>query len=1610
MVDPINIIWFILHAATSVSLADVGGNFYYDLLKKGGRRATEYLVKRMKAEDAAGRPTNQHLQRALRKAQLKATLLALQSRWEELRVRDPSFVGRVLQPLKDRLFHTEEEAQVVKIRKWLLESLHDVDRATYAPLQQQDYEKIITLADPVKPAPTQAEMDQFAKILKEKVIRELELWHPAMPALSHKIIYGWEQFGGKSGSILGNEVVTFDWFKLVYEYFGEEYKSEGEVTLALNRLIFYRVKDEIVGLPERLLTQYLDGIGGNLLEYFQRNQKQQDEILREVRRQPAYVRWQGRNEAEKVEECLLESSQLLVGRDRELNALDQFVANNTAGSGYYLVKAGAGFGKTSLLAGWVKQRRFEGRFIAYHFFSQRHNTVDVKLGLRNLLRQLYVYYEISKEQLPPDEYLLDTIHKLIEDEKVRPDQPLILVLDALDEANESFRPPFPGSLPLGVFIIISVRAEEGDTAAPYLNNWPEIDAENVSVLGGLDPGAIKQWLERERLNQQMKITLQQMSDDSELAVRLHEKTGGFALYLSYVIPKLVENIKLITDESEQRVEALKIVEQTSSGFNQYLENQYRRLAGNITDGTLRQSIGTLFRYLSAALGALGEYDIRQLTGLKREMIDHLLFQQQARRWFRWREGEFGRPEFFFDHPLIQKEFAERIFEDDLAEVKDRLLAYCRDWQTHFEKSRYALRYFAEHLLLTRSYDELFVLAGNEEFLTTQTKAFPKEPSVSLRTLQTALKGAMENDDAGVLAELSIRHAERVIVIEAESPLDALNSSGLERALSLAELRFVKDSQRGTLWYLFLAWKLKQQHRERDARQILLDLSGRETPRLTNEALVDFAVIALTSLWDVDCESLLILQHRLFGEDDKHRSQLLRSLTLEVGVTSSIETHKLLQETTSRLANEVRNRSVLVGVLTDLAKAQAASGARAEATQTLNRATEALEPKFLCGNRPFHMRDIAQAQADNGEFEAAMQTAQKIEYPDIGAIALAEIAEKLAADGNLEVATKFLSAAMQTVEQNEDLTDRTLGLIAIAKAQAVSGDVTSAKQTARQIQAPKDKAEALATIVQAQVVSGDKGGVDLAQEIEDAHWSGVALAEIAQAQARRGDLNTAAQTTMAINDKESAARALAEIARIQARRGNIAAAMDTTRQIQSLEFYHKALSAVAAAQAENEGIEAALQTVQEFDDPKAKTLAVAHILRAAANNGNVQAAIALSHEIKDDWRRSAELASVAKARAEGKHVKDVEAYFRAVMQADKPKFDGELDQTKWLSLGLAQACCGDVEGALRTAELIKNEGNQALVLILAATSQPDRSTVESLLEAFEEQTNYLPTMTEKVFGQEWKWVTQFTHVAPPQTEGDDVETIKQTLIKAIEAVPQIRDEENRAIALVIIVKAQAASGNWTWAIETSRQIGNRWHRGEALAHVAGVQAQSGAAEAALAMAQEIENEHWRAWALTAIALVQVNRGRLDMAMDIVDNIHEYDNRADVFTAIAQAKAKSGDFNTSRQYFSAALAIAQQIDHDGSRTQVLSHIAQAQAANGDVEGAWRVSQNIWLERNKHLPSIAGVFARVDDKEGFKRFVIPSAYFIDATYRMVGLIVLLYRTQLAQIKKIATVLHRE
>ena len=649
------------------------------------------------------------------------------------------------------------------------------------------------------------------------------------------------------------------------------------------------------------------------------------------------------------------TQQPFVGREEDKRRLDEFVGNNSRG--VLLVTATAGFGKSALMVNWQQERQ-EDYFIAFHCFRSRYEkTCSVLEAYCHLLKQLYLYYNIRNGQFPNDENgMRDILIGMLREPVSQEGKRLVIVLDGLDEASKTFEPFFT-LLPTGVFVIASARAEEGEKPE-YLRNWTD-NAQRLP-LKRLSCEAIYRWLEQ-------ISELATYAQDNDFVKKLDETTGGFPLYLRF----LIEDLRQAAAKN-QDVRA--VVRNSPGGFKAYVKEQFQLLA-QVEVVKRQKKVQELFALLSVALGAISEDDIQELTSLN--TWDWGALPWQATRWFSIQTNLYS-----FAHPLLADEF-QGVLGRQAGSAQGKLIDYCARWQEH--QSAYALRYYAEHLGKAKRWEELYKLAHNEAFVTAQHKELPNDPDLPLKTVQTALRGKAETDDARGMAEFLLVHARRLMQrATQESPLDALREGSLERAWKLAE-QF--EIERCILWYLLLAWVLAtdatRDNGIKQSGETLERLQQKDLPRLSESGMKDCAVYWLTHLLATTKGTFTGLSKRILDNQN----------------------------------------------LADLCKNLAKGGNFAAALTT----AQQIDYSYY---RARALKEIAKAQAQAENFAAALTTAQQIDDSSNRAKALIEIAKA-------QVEAKFSEGALLTVEKI--LTNRNQHLPDIAAAFVETGDKKNFKQ-------------------------------------------------------------------------------------------------------------------------------------------------------------------------------------------------------------------------------------------------------------------------------------------------------------------------------------------------------------------------------------------------------------------------------------------------------------------------------------------------------------------------------------------------------------------------------------
>ncbi|MGD8858018.1 MAG: AAA family ATPase, partial [Chloroflexota bacterium] len=558
-----------------------------------------------------------------------------------------------------------------------------------------------------------------------------------------------------------------------------------------------------------------------------------------------------------VEDLLDEyTAMVFVGRDDSLDALDAWLEEDE--SGRYVVTALAGFGKTSLLAHWLRRRQRQGDpgpndQVAYHFFSQRFDVTRPVANLyANLLGQIADFEGQYDLTLPDEDRRPALLRRLIEERDPDADRRLIIVIDALDEAQNAFQLSLPDPLPPGVFLLVSARAGDWQAGAPqprFLAPWTE--GARGRHLHELSRPAIQTWL---RLA--ADGALERWWRDEAFVGRFANKTRGLPLYASY----LIEDLIAAGDDAPG------YLERAPRRFEAYISQQVDRF----DELELPDEAYEFLSLLAVSPGAFHKDELGALLGLRDRQIRRLRNLRDVARWLRVSEDEM----FAFAHPLLAEGFAIAL-EDDAADAREKLLAWCAAWPEH--RSPYVLRHYAELLAQDKRWAALSELALDRGYAQAQQEQLPAEPDLPLRTVRLALEEAGRSRQPAMMARLLLEHARRVRQVRRLSPLEAQRllpgQAGLDRAWQLAEAH---EYSRRVLWFLLLATEQADGGREGEAAATLARLARRPLSFL-DHLWSEPAAWLLLDLLDSQSSGTMPVLKAVAADDQK--SEIVRTLTV-----------------------------------------------------------------------------------------------------------------------------------------------------------------------------------------------------------------------------------------------------------------------------------------------------------------------------------------------------------------------------------------------------------------------------------------------------------------------------------------------------------------------------------------------------------------------------------------------------------------------------------------------------------------------------------------------------------------------------------------------------------
>ena len=452
------------------------------------------------------------------------------------------------------------------------------------------------------------------------------------------------------------------------------------------------------------------------------------------------------------------------------------------------------------MVNWLRQQA--DRQVCYHFFDRDYDTHSYDEALSSIAEQLLRVHGIEGH-LTGDAGLSKAI---IHDVLAQPHEGVLLVLlDGIDQAYSTLQPNrnpfqnrglFPRVLGRNVTVVLSLRDTETEEDLPrMLREWLGIDTLHHFPIPLFDDGAA-----RELIRRSPRESIRIRADDRAFVASLRSKTGGLPIFVTYLIDELAYHDDLTA-----------CLGNTPAGFADFVQ-QCAEAA------LFFPAWNDAFAFLALMLGPASERDLVSLTALSGHplgAIEFVAVPWQVRRWLRHNvlTGAWS-----FQHTTIADAFAAKYVLSNSVPYRDLLLRYCRAEAERpaGEVSRYALEHLCEHLGQLGAYDEIFALAGNQQFLLKQAALSEVNPVLPLETVRSALSAALERKDAALTARFVIQHS-TVFATLRESPLKSLRAGNLGRAKRLVS---TYPQAFEVIWHLLMAWELFDAGSPLAARELL----------------------------------------------------------------------------------------------------------------------------------------------------------------------------------------------------------------------------------------------------------------------------------------------------------------------------------------------------------------------------------------------------------------------------------------------------------------------------------------------------------------------------------------------------------------------------------------------------------------------------------------------------------------------------------------------------------------------------------------------------------------------------------------------------------------------
>lgn len=391
------------------------------------------------------------------------------------------------------------------------------------------------------------------------------------------------------------------------------------------------------------------------------------------------------------QEELLRRQPDLAGRDAELGQLDRLLDSPRR---HHFVWGPSGFGKSALLAHWIRHRPADTGDVCFHFINRLQATAGEEAVLLSLCEQLAAAHGLGDTLALAPALLRPTFADLLRRIRATATR-LIIVVDGLDEAMQ-WSPGgglFPAELPEGTDVFFSARADNEEQRDDWLRRL------------GLDPARVDCLplapLTADNIAALLRAAgprAAELAASATFVREVHRVSNGDPFYLRF----------LAEDIQEGRITTANVASRPR-GLDVYLQEWTSTLYDDTGVDLARDEVYALLGVLISAHGPLKP---AELAAISPHLRKGALLDRELRGSLRRYLAGSRASGYTLCHPRFRDFLCSRVLTPaEVADHRSALLEYCRRWREH--RGDYALDHFATHLEEAGADDELFALIDAE---------------------------------------------------------------------------------------------------------------------------------------------------------------------------------------------------------------------------------------------------------------------------------------------------------------------------------------------------------------------------------------------------------------------------------------------------------------------------------------------------------------------------------------------------------------------------------------------------------------------------------------------------------------------------------------------------------------------------------------------------------------------------------------------------------------------------------------------------------------------------------------------------------------------------------